>query len=301
MTKKTRLITHSGGFHADDIFGIATLCILFGKDNIEIIRTRDQDIISEGDYVLDVGFEYDPQRNRFDHHQEGGAGKRDNGVPYASFGLIWKKFGKDVCGSQEVANDLDTRLIQAIDSLDNGVGLSTPLLPGVETYTVSQAMFAFEPAWGENRSNEEAFKEALSWAQTLLTREIRYSQGRVEVFRLVRDIYEQAANKQIIVFDDNNYWDRRLIQEEFQRFPDVIYFVRPHPDPGKWQVICATDNIHIFKNRKDFPHEWAGKHDGDLARICGVPDAIFCHNKAWLCAADSKEGAIKLAEIALNS
>ena len=41
-----KIITHSGNFHPDEIFGVATLKILFGND-VEVIRTRDLSIINE--------------------------------------------------------------------------------------------------------------------------------------------------------------------------------------------------------------------------------------------------------------
>ena len=37
---------------------------------------------------------YDIGGGEFDHHQAGGNGQRDNGVKYASCGLIWKSYGK---------------------------------------------------------------------------------------------------------------------------------------------------------------------------------------------------------------
>jgi uncharacterized UPF0160 family protein len=43
--------------------------------------------------ILDVGDIYNPDQFRFDHHQAGGAGKRENDISYASCGLIWKHFG----------------------------------------------------------------------------------------------------------------------------------------------------------------------------------------------------------------
>ena len=82
--KKT-VAVHDGNFHPDDVFAVATLSILLdGK--IGVIRTRDEGEINKADYVLDVGHIYDPAKNRFDHHQEGGAGFRNG-----SFGVL-------VCG-----------------------------------------------------------------------------------------------------------------------------------------------------------------------------------------------------------
>ena len=69
--KKVKIITHSGSFHADEVFAVATLKLMLGKDfEIEVIRSRDKSDWDSGDYVVDVGGVYDPSRQRFDHHQE---------------------------------------------------------------------------------------------------------------------------------------------------------------------------------------------------------------------------------------
>jgi len=49
-----------------------------------------------------------------------------------------------------------------------------------------------------------------------------------------------------------------------------------------------------------FPESWAGKNGKELAEITGVEDAIFCHNARFICSAKSKEGAMKLAQMALE-
>jgi uncharacterized UPF0160 family protein len=74
------LVTHSGSFHQDELFAIATLLLIFG-DEIKIVRTRDSALIEKADYAIDVSGINDPKKGRFDHHQEGGAGQRANGIP----------------------------------------------------------------------------------------------------------------------------------------------------------------------------------------------------------------------------
>src|SRR3989344_9093627 len=121
-----KLVTHNGSFHADDVFAAAVLSIYLEKrrETFEIIRTRDEEIIKTGDYVFDVGGIYDADKNRFDHHQKDGAGKRDNNIEYSSFGLVWKKFGKELCnGFEKAIKSIDNRLIAPIDAADNGFDL----------------------------------------------------------------------------------------------------------------------------------------------------------------------------------
>ena len=120
-----KLITHNGSFHADDIFACATLSLVLEKEGqeFEVIRTRDEETIKNGDYVFDVGGIYNPKINRFDHHQKSGAGKRENGIEYSSFGLVWKKFGKELTGSEKIAELIDKHLVSSIDAHDNGLDL----------------------------------------------------------------------------------------------------------------------------------------------------------------------------------
>jgi uncharacterized UPF0160 family protein len=53
--------------------------------------------------------------------------------------------------------------------------------------------------------------------------------------------------------------------------------------------------------KKSFPEEWGGLEKDKLSEISNVSDATFCHRGLFLAGATTKEGAIRLAEIALNA
>src|SRR3989338_6295073 len=133
--KILKAVTHDGSFHTDDVFAAATLSLYLenlGK-KFEIIRTRDEEIINSADYVFDVGGIYNAEKNRFDHHQVGGAGKRENEIPFSSFGLIWQKFGVEVTGKKEVADFIEQKLVLPVDANDSGVDL---YFPKISPYTL---------------------------------------------------------------------------------------------------------------------------------------------------------------------
>ena len=132
-TRIKKLITHDGSFHSDDIFAAATLLIYLEKkgETGEITRTRDAEIIKNGDYVFDVGGIYDEKNNRFDHHQTLGAGERENGIAYSSFGLVWRKLGIEVAGSRETADFIEKKLVMPIDANDNGIDLFKSNFPDI--------------------------------------------------------------------------------------------------------------------------------------------------------------------------
>jgi uncharacterized UPF0160 family protein len=288
--KNKILVTHNGTFHADDIFATATLSILL-DGNIKVIRTRDEEWFKKGDYVYDVGGEYDPNRNRFDHHQKGGAGKRDNGVPYAAFGLVWKAYGEKICGSKEVADRIDEHLVQAIDIHDNGVD-SYKVEGPVGPYLIESMFNTFRPSWKEPEEFDAPFMELVSVAKKLLLRKIKKAQDSIEGEFFVKKAYKEAIDKRIIVLDDQYPWRKMFLD-----YPEPIYVVVPKMD--KWNVYAAQKESGSFENRKSLPESWAGLRDEELARASGVPDATFCHNGRFLAVAKSKEGAIALAEKAL--
>ena len=75
--------THGGKFHADDVFSAALLKIC--NPNIAIQRGF---AVPQGfaGLVFDIG------DGPFDHHAKNSP-VRENGVPYAAFGLLWRELG----------------------------------------------------------------------------------------------------------------------------------------------------------------------------------------------------------------
>lgn len=289
ITPKKLLVTHNDKFHADDIFATAVLSILL-KGNIKVIRTRDEVIIKKGDYVYDVGGVYDPALNRFDHHQKGGAGARDNGIPYAAFGLVWKAYGEKICGSKDVADKIDEDLVQAIDAHDNGMDLYT-LKGEVAPYLIENMFGAFRPAWNEPQEFDDVFMEVVVMAIPFLKRVIIRAQASVLGKDFLQKAYEEAPDKRLIVLDGPYSWN------SLREYPEPLYVVWPRM--GTWGVGCVHKEKQSFENRKSLPEAWAGLRDADMARASGVPDAVFCHNGRFLAVAKSKEGAIALANKAL--
>jgi uncharacterized UPF0160 family protein len=299
IKQKKICVTHDGTFHADDLFATATLSIL-NNGNIEIIRTRDSEIIKKGDYVYDVGGEYDTEGDLFDHHQRGGAGKRDNGIPYSSFGLVWKKYGEQICGSLEVANSIDQKIVQPIDAVDNGIDIVKPIFDGVFPYGAEGVFLVKKPTWKEeNKDINKIFEESVKEVAKLLIREIEVAKSDLEAVQIMMKAYEASVDKRIIIIE--NDFPRYLYQNTLSKVPEPIYLVFPSGHSNMWKVEAISKSENTMENRKMFPESWRGYLDGDpkLIEITGVPDVVFCHKSGFLIVARSKEGAIKLAEKAL--
>ncbi len=295
---KKKLITHNGSFHADDIFACATLSLMLEKNNqeFEVIRTRDPEIIKTGDYVFDVGGIHDEEKNLFDHHQIGGAGKGPNNIEYAAFGLVWKKFGKIVAGGKREAELIEKRLCAPIDAWDNGFDLVENKYE-VTPYYIQNIFFAMEPTWRETEINiDDMFLKCVEIAKTVLTREIIQVQDMLEAENAVMAVYNNSVDKRIIILDKNYPFEYILFN-----FPEPLFAVYPRKTGGTWGVKAIRQDPKTFINRKNLPKLWAGLKDEELQNVTGVRNAVFCHRALFMAVAGSKEGAIKLAQIAVES
>lgn len=299
FNKKKILITHDGTFHADDLFASAVLYIL-NNGNVKIVRTRDPKIIAKGDYVYDVGGEYDPSLRRFDHHQKLGAGARENGIQYAAFGLVWKEYGEKICGSSEVSSRIDRSLVSAIDAIDNGMNVVTPIFEEVMPCGIDQAYLNYIPTWKESNKNiDEIFRKQVKEIAKFLVRKIEVVKVDVEGSNLLLDAYKKTEDKRIIITDTD--FPRYLFQGTLSRLPEPIYLVYPSSHGNAWKVEAIRKNPNDISSRKLFPESWCGLlgNDPKLPEVTGVPDATFCHRGGFLVTVKSKEGAIALAQKAL--
>ncbi len=307
MFKKIRIITHSGTFHSDEAFAIATLKIFlkkkyeknFFKPKFEIIRTRDLSLIQEGDYVLDVGGDYNPEKLIFDHHQIGGAGERENGISYAAFGLVWKEFGEKICGSSEISRIIDKKLVQFLDAIDVGEDLYDLKNPKVTPYLFCDFVSTYNFLSEYNGNNpQQNFLKMVGLAEDVLLREIERAVIQEKQRKKILEIYNRTEDKRLIVFDKS--YDDFVIDITLNKFSEPLFIINPNSEGGGWKLKAIRISADSFENKKDLPLEWAGKRDEELQKITGVSDAIFCHNKRFIAVADSKEGTVKLAKLALD-
>ena len=286
---KITIATHNGNFHADDVFSIAALKCIY--PDFELIRTRDLTLISKADIVIDVGGEYDADAGRFDHHQRGGAGERENGIPYSSFGLIWQKYGVEICqGDQDVANAVDSGLVSTIDAIDCGH------VEGVaQGISLSQTISMFNPTWQEDTHVDSCFDEAVDFASRVLTRFIASANGGISAKSIVAKAIDDAEDPRVIVLEKYTPWKRTVHTLSDQ----ALYVVYPSQS-GHWRIQTVPVELGSFEDRKPLPKLWAGLSDEALQDVTGIDDAMFCHNGLFIAGSASYESTMKMAAIALQ-
>lgn len=297
LGERKKLVTHDGSFHADDVFAAALLAMLFEKkgEKYDFIRTRDEEKIRVGDVVFDVGGIYDEEKNRFDHHQTGGAGARPNGIEYSSFGLIWKKFGRELAAGERAWEIVDKDLVAPIDAGDNGQDLFEAKRE-VYPFLIQNAIFVMKSTWREEvEKNDEYFLRAVDIAKTILEREIMWANDAVEAEALVLEDYQNAKDKRIIVLSEGYPYGNVL-----NNFPEPLFVIHRRRKDGLWAAEAVRENLKAFKNRKNFPISWGGLRGEEMANVSGVSDAVFCHRGLYIAVAKSKEGALALAERAIS-
>lgn len=287
-----RIVTHNGLYHSDDLFAVATISLLLGDEvDLEIIRTRDERITAKADFAVDVGGEFNPDKKIFDHHQEGGGGVRPNGVPYASFGLVWKTYGEKITGDIRIAEKIDKRIVQPIDSEDNGIKVANEVFEEITPYTIQDMFFAFAPTWKEKDVNVDAiFESCVNIAKRILKREMKMIHDVTLAESVVENIYKNSKDKRVVVLDQ--YYPWKIVMSNF---PEPFFVVYPGTSGETWHAQSVPDKRGSLDARVSFPEEWAGKRYEELSRVSGVSDALFTHNGRFLSVAKSKEGAEQLA------
>ena len=291
-TMKT-IVTHNGTFHADDVFAVATLQLVYGVEGITIVRTRDESVIATADIVVDVGGGYDISTGRFDHHQVG-APVRENGIPYSGFGLVWQTYGEQVAGSVEVAAAIERKIVFAVDADDSAITLADLRNPDIPTFEIDEVVRSFVPVRGSADNTDEAFLEAVTFARGLLSRLIVKKTSTIAMDKIVADTYAAALDTRCLVFTAS------VATGACIDLPDVEVVVMPY-DPAvntNWTAKTIQKTHDTFEARVNFPESWRGLRDQELADESGITDAVFCHKTGYFFVAGSKEGAMKAADMA---
>jgi len=301
--KSKTIITHNGSFHPDDVFSVAVIDIYLTqrKQTYKIIRTRNPKLFKKANYLIDVGGTHNETENKFDHHQFGGSGQRKNGIPFASFGLVWKKFSISITQSERISQKIDKKLVQPIDAFDNGFGdlksisNTNEILP----YTIDHFIRSLNPNWLDGLSQDltlKKFKRAVSYAKEILMAEINSAKAEIDSEEILDMLYEQTEDKRYLIIDKNYPWNFYL-----QKYPELLFVIEPAKEGPNFELEAVQTGKTLFERRKYLPNDWAGLRDQKLQEATGVKDAVFCHNGKFLAVAGSLEGAKSLVLKALEN
>ncbi len=304
MNKKIiNILTHPGSFHADDIFSTALLKLYFKyKDKNVVLKLKRSDKktdIEKADIVYDIGRIYDEKKLRFDHHQGGDNLIRENGIRYASFGLLFKKYGIELISLisknknknflKKVFAELERILILDIDAMDNGQLTYDRKYKDVDIFTISNYFRITGIIDHQDNSKilDKRFNELVNLSINILNNMITYSINRINEDEAVFKVYKKSKDKRIICFE--NSYDVRLLGQYKEPLVSIYKDKR-----GNWSAKVVENPGKLYDSRYLFPKQWRGLYEKDLEKVSGVEGAVFCHLVGFLCVNKTKEGLLKM-------
>lgn len=300
----TYLVTHSGGFHADELMSSVILTRLYPEATI--LRTRDRSAITPAPdrIIYDVGGAYDATQNIFDHHQRG-APLRDDGQPYSSFGLVWKHFGRAYLTDfgvppehvEAVYASFDAGFVLPIDLVDNGALSPSSAGPLLAALTLPALLESLKPVFDvtDPSADDRAFHQALTMARAFVEARIARSAAKLRAESMVLDAIAAAGSSHVLELPMGMPYRPTVVKAG----ADHLLFV-VNPRDRDWSINGIRRNEDGFELRADLPASWAGLTDEALEQASGVAGARFCHNGRFIAAAASRDAALAMADIAVR-
>lgn len=279
--KDAKAFTHGGKFHADDVFSAALLLYL----NPELQISRGNQVPEDFDgIVFDIG------RGAYDHHQKDSR-IRENGVPYAAFGLLWEALGAEILG-EELALSFDETFVQPLDNNDN-TG---------EKNELASLIGNFNPAWDAEGGTDEAFFQAVSVAGMILENKFERCRGNERADRRVEEILAEqeraikageipAENRQILILPEFVPCQKHLSETE------IAFVIFPSNRGG--YCIQPQKREYSLNYKCSFPSAWLGLENEELEAASGIAGAVFCHKGGFLMTTETLEEAVQAAKISL--
>ncbi|CUM62529.1 uncharacterized protein PRCAT00000080001 [Priceomyces carsonii] len=321
-----KICTHSGSFHADESLAVYLVKLLPKFKDSQLIRSRKSEDWEASDIVIDVGAKYDGKKF-FDHHQRefSETFSSDFKTKLSSAGLIYKHFGKDIIGEVlKTDNQKDIELlyikiykefIEALDANDNGINNYLMEAESSKKFndrniTLPAMVSKLNPLWNEDLSasayDSQFLKSSELMGSAFMNVLLGYGKGWLPAKSIVeeafKDRFEIDKSGEILVLKQFCPWKEHLyaVEKSYNK-EGIIKFVLFADSTGSWRVSTVSINSTSFEFRLGLPENIRGLRDDELSKTTGISGCIFVHAAGFIGGATTKEGALKLAKMALSS
>lgn len=294
-----KLVTHNGHFHYDEVLATAVLLEIY--PDAELTRTRDASVIEAGDIVFDVGAEFDPAKNRFDHHQKSfdHTFSANYDIKLSSAGLIFKFFHErlfekyGVFKTSPIFNDVKTKIYEEMflpaDAIDNGVDIAGKINPR----TIADVVSSFN-SYSEDESSiseDSRFKDALSFVQTDLRNYLNHvKHGFVANYEALYNILKDFDGE-IFVAEKKVPMD--LIFDVSKKLNKDIKYVIFKGDQ-QFRIYTIPVEKGSFKMKWPLHENWRGLRNEELVKASGISGCTFVHASGFTGGNETFDGAIKM-------
>ncbi|MBO5565897.1 MAG: MYG1 family protein [Succinivibrio sp.] len=317
--------THNGSFHADETMACAIISYLY--ENSQVIRSRDPDELEKADLIIDVSGINDSRH--FDHHSPAFNLSRDNGIRYATAGLMWEKFGLEFLKkivsrefsepvSQEVLKKallrIDTEVMSMIDLDDNGQlteyvqDIINPQTP--DEYRIVNKLNEFyqnSPAipYIVAMSNlpglvqEEQDKAFMNTVKILKGILVNASINAINTETGIAKVVESYQGGELLIMHEKLPWTQAVFAN-MELFCNCLLAVYPDREM-RWRVqSLPLSKGQRFVNRLSAPKEWRGLNDEALDKVTGLKNLNFIHRSGFTGGASTFEDDLDLAKLWLK-
>ncbi|KAK0647371.1 UPF0160 protein [Lasiodiplodia hormozganensis] len=258
----------------------------------------------------------------------------------SSAGLVYKHFGKDIIAQQTglsidsedveiLYQKLYDGLIEAFDANDTGVSpydskaLKTA---GLEkrfedrgfsiASVVNRYNYHFEDDAGKSKEElqheeDKRFEKASAFVGEQFVMELtdkhrNWLPARAAVKAAFDDRKQYDPQGRIMVLKQGMPWMDHLYTLEAESSTpvesQVLYVLFPESDEpdSKWRIRAVSVEGGGFDNRRDLPNAWKGVRDEKLDEVSGIPGCVFVHASGFIGGNKTYEGALKMAQKALE-
>lgn len=298
--------THDKRFHADDVGAISLLTCYFSQKGmmVHLIRSRDPELLITSNILVDVGYTYDPENAKFDHHQEGCnvtySNKTD--VPMSSIGMVWKHYGKEILslyvksnGLSEINNydelchEIYVKIIQEIDAHDNAIRIVKQ--SGLNIISIISAINNHDV---DNENDQmDCFKEAISLFGKVFEIKLKdiirkYQSHHINVDK-VRSLLENTNEEYLIINENIETIYKSL--DELDPFYTIKFLIFTH-DPNEITLKTRFKPKICQPIIPLLPETNLKKELGD--------ELIFVHKSLFLAKTKTLDAALKVIKLSIE-
>ena len=287
MSDQIQVVTHSGIFHADEVFACALLCIAYGRENVGIIRSRDNNVLSTAvsdfnTWVIDVGGEYSSEYLNFDHHMRDFNLTNSFGNKLSSFGMVVQALLRRTLFI-EVKDSL-LEFSNKVDMLDNGVKKAEDLtfISVFNSYSDNEVINFYA-----------ALQTAIDYLRSLMN---QWKEDHLTNLRL-NDALGNMTEDGIIYHSSYIPVDERA-----NAIPEAKLVIYKNKQ-GTYNIQSVNvGETKDFSVRCPAPSKWLGLRDNELIRASGGLPLVFCHVGGFLTvtSTDDIDEALRVARIIIG-
>ena len=304
------IATHDGSFHADETLACAIISYIYERS--EVIRSRDPHMLETADIIIDVSGINDEKH--FDHHSNEFNLSRDNGINYATAGLMWLKFGDKYLRKiaqehftfeqrEKISDEIyraaqeriDKEIMYGVDLNDNGQ-LNSYLNSQVQVANAGEQrvmdelneFYRYSPDISylvamqnlPNVSGAEQDKNFMNTVKILKNLLINSAINALYTEIGIAEVMHVYDGGPILIMHEKLPWTQAVLSN-FDTFKDCMLAVYPDRKRG-WRVQSLPySKAERFRNKLTAPKSWRGLDFEALDEVTGLNGTIFIHRAGF--------------------